>query len=179
MANETLDEGRAHDAAVAHETFLGIDSYGWVGVAFAVFLILLWRFGLFSMISRALDGQAEKVRASLAEAESLRLEAQALKDRAAAEARQAKQDAEAIRLAAEADAARILAGAEAEAEAAIARATRLAEDRITSAQRAAETELRARATELAVRAAKTLLVAHQKELQPLTDASIAALDRRS
>lgn len=178
MASETLDHGGAHDAG-AHETFLGIDSYGWVALAFLAFVVLLWRFGLFSMITRALDGQAEKVKANLAEAESLRREAQALKDRAAADAAQARRDAEAIRAAAEADAERILAGAEAEAEAAIARATRLAEDRIASAQRAAEADLRARASELAVRAAEALLVEHQKELAPLTDAAIAALDRRS
>lgn len=178
MAGTTEVAGGAHEAATAHETFLGIDSYGWVAVAFAVFVILLWRFGLFAMIARALDGQAEKVKASLAEAEALRREAQSLKDRAAADAAQARRDADAIRQAAEADAARILAGAEAEAEAAIARATRLAEDRIASAQRAAEAELRTRASDLAVRAAEALLVAQGKQLQPLTDAAIAALDRR-
>jgi F-type H+-transporting ATPase subunit b len=61
---------------------------------------------------------------------------------------------------------------------AIARASRLAEDRIAAATRAAETELRARAADLATKAATAILAERTKDLKGLTDASIAGLDRR-
>jgi F-type H+-transporting ATPase subunit b len=180
MAAETIEtdpDAAATDVA-GGELFLGIDSYGWVGLAFLVFMAVLWRLGAFRAIGAMLDDRANKVKADLAEAEALRAEAQAIRDSAAAEAEQARKDAAEMRARAQADAERILASVDAEAEAAIARVTRLAEDRIAAARRAAENELRARAAELATRAAEQILVARKEDLQALTDNAIAGLDRR-
>lgn len=173
-------EQHATTEAVAHETLLGLDSYAWVGLAFLSFVLLLWRLGAFRMITGALDAQAEKVKADLAEAAALKAEAEAMKARAAAEAAEAERQAAAMLASAEAESTRILAQAATDAETAIARRTRVAEDRIAAEAREAEAALRARAADLAVRAAEALIAdrAASGELTSLTDSAIAALDRR-
>lgn len=164
--------------AVAHETFLGLDSYAWVGAAFLCFVLLLWKLGAFRMIGSSLDAQAEKVKADLAEAAQLKAEAEAMKAKAAAEAAEAESSAKAMLANAEVEAKRIVEQAAVDAEEAIARRTRLAEDRIAAEARGAEAELRARAADITVKAAEALLSAKAKELAGLTDAAIAGLDRR-
>jgi F-type H+-transporting ATPase subunit b len=163
-----------------YETFLGLGSTGWLAVAFVLFLLVLWRVGAFAAIGRALDNQGEKVRAALAEAESLKAEAERLRADAAREAEQAAEQARAILAQAEAEAGRIVTQAEADAEAAIARRTRLAEDRIGAAERAAEADLRARAADLSVQAAEALLAreAGEGRLRHLTDEAISGLASR-
>jgi F-type H+-transporting ATPase subunit b len=163
-----------------YETFLGLGSTGWLAVAFVLFMLVLWRVGAFAAIGRALDGQGEKVRAALAEAESLKAEAERLRAEAAREAQEAAEQARAILAHAEAEAGRIVAQAEADAEAAVARRTRLAEDRIAAAERAAEAELRGRAADLSVKAAAALLAraADAGQLRHLTDQAISELERR-
>ncbi|MFN7177338.1 MAG: ATP F0F1 synthase subunit B, partial [Thermaurantiacus sp.] len=153
---------------------------GWLAVAFVLFMALLWRVGAFAAIGRALDGQADKVRAALAEAEQLKAEAERLRSDAAREAQEAAEQARAILAQAETEAGRIIAQAETDAEAAIARRTRLAEDRIAAAERAAEAELRARAADLSVKAAETLLAqqAGEGRLRHLTDDAISELAGR-
>ena len=176
MASETT-AGTAGEA-VPHETLLGLDSYGWVGLAFLAFVLLLWRFGAFRMIGSALDAQADKVRADLAEAAALRAEAEAMKDKAAADAVAAEAQARATIANAEIEAQRIVEQAARDAEEAIARRTRLAEDRIQAEARSVEAALRARAADITVAAAEHVLKTRAEALQPLTDAAIAALDRR-
>ena len=166
----------AHGAA--HETLLGMDSYAWVGLAFAAFVILIWRLGAFRMIGASLDAQAEKVKADLAEAAQLKAEAEALKAKAAADAAEADANARAMLANAEVEAKRIVEQAARDADEAIARRTKLAEDRIAAEARGAEAELRARAAEITVKAAEALLAGKAKELAGLTDAAIAGLDRR-
>ncbi len=163
--------------AAAHETVLGLDSYAIVGLAFLTFVLILWKVGAFSAILKGLDGQADKVKADLAEAAALKAEAQALKDRAAAEAAEAEAQAKATLSNAEAEAKRIVEQAALDAEEAIARRTKLAEDRIAAEARGAEAELRARAADITVKAAEALLAARAKDLAGLTDVAIAGLDR--
>ncbi len=166
--------------AVHHETLLGMDSYAWVGLAFLAFFLLLWKLGAFKAITGALDSQAEKVKADLAEAASLKAEAEAMKARAAAEAAEAESSAKAMLANAEVEAKRIVEQAVIDADDAIGRRTKLAEDRINAELRTAEAELRARAADITVKAAEVLLAERSKkgELAGLTDASIAALERR-
>ncbi|QMW21548.1 F0F1 ATP synthase subunit B family protein [Sandaracinobacteroides saxicola] len=170
----TEAHGGAHEA---HPAFLGLDSYGWVAIAFATFVAILWKLGAFKAIGAALDARAAKVRADLAEAAMLKAEAEALRAQAAADAAQAEKDAAAIVAGARREAELVLANAETAADAAIARRTKLAEDRIAAAQRAAEGELRARAAQLAAGAARDILAAKAAngELAPLTDEAIAKL----
>lgn len=166
--------------AVHHETLLGLDSYAWVGLAFLAFMLLLWKLGAFKMIGGALDSQAEKVKADLAEAAALKAEAEALKARAAAEQAEAEASAKSMLVNAEVEAKRIVEQAVIDADEAISRRTKLAEDRINAEVRTAEAELRARAADITVKAAQVLLAerAGKGELAELTDASIAGLDKR-
>jgi F-type H+-transporting ATPase subunit b len=170
----TTEAGHAAD----HPTFLGLDSYAWVGAAFLCFVLLLWKLGAFRMIGTSLDAQAEKVKADLAEAAQLKAEAEAMKAKAAADAAEAESAAKAMLANAEVEAKRIVEQAGKDAEDAIARRTKLAEDRIAAEARGAEAELRARAAEITVKAAEALLAARSKDLAGLTDAAIAGLDRR-
>ena len=164
--------------AAGHETVFGLDSYAIVGLAFLTFLAILWKAGAFRMLGGALDGAAAKVRADLAEAAQLKAAAEAMKAKAAAEAAEAATQAKETLANAEAEAKRIVEQAAVDAEAAIVRRTKIAEDRIAAEARATEADLRARAAEIAVKAAETLLAGRSKELTSLTDAAIAGLDRR-
>ena len=165
--------------AAHHDKILGIfDSYAVVGFAFVTFLLILWKAGAFRMVGGALDAQAEKVRSDLAEAAALKAEAEAMKVRAAKEAAETQVQAKETLANAEVEAKRIIEQASADAEVAITRRTKLAQDRIAAEARATETELRARAADMAVKAAETLLAARSKELTGLTDAAIAGLDNR-
>jgi F-type H+-transporting ATPase subunit b len=181
-AGETAASAETHAAdaghGAAHETLLGMDSYAWVGLAFLAFVLLLWRLGAFRMITGALDAQAEKVKTDLAEAAALKAEAEAMRAKAAADAAEAESNAKAMLAHAEDEAKRIVAQAAVDAEEAIGRRTRLAEDRIAAEVRGAETELRARAADITVKAAEALLAARTAELADLTDSAIATLDRR-
>lgn len=167
-----------HDTA--HQSFLGLSTTAWVGVAFVIFVIILWRAGMFRAIAGGLDARAEKVKADLAEAAALRAEAEQLKARAAEEAAQAERDAATMRANAEREAEALVVKARADADAAIARRQRMAEDRITAAQRAAEADLRARAAQLATAAARDILAAKAAngELVGLTDQAIATISGR-
>ncbi len=186
-SGETIEHGAVtHPGTVAdaehaagHEMLFGLDSYAWVGIAFLCFVALLWKFGAFRLVGKALDSRADKVRADLAEAAQLKAEAERMKADAAAEAARATADASAIVAAAEVEARRIIEQAGADAEAAIARRTRLAHDRIAAEARAAEAELRSRAADITVKAASALLAerAGKGELGSLTDAAIAGIDR--
>jgi F-type H+-transporting ATPase subunit b len=168
------------EAAVPAETFLGMDSYAWVGLAFFSFVLLLWKLGAFAMIAKALDGQAEKVRSDLAEAATLKAEAEAMKAKAVSDAAEAEAGAKAMLANAEIEAKRIVEQAGIDAEAAISRRTKIAEDRIAAEARATEAELRARAADITVKAAQMLLAERsgRGELAGLTDDAIAGLDRR-
>lgn len=165
-------------APAIEQTLLGLDSYGWVGLAFLTFLLVLWRFGAFRSLGSALDAQADKVKADLAEAAALRAEAEAMKAKAAADAAQAQADASAMIANAEIEARRIMEQADRDADEAIARRTRLARDRIAAEVRSAEQALRTRAAEITVDAAEAILSERRDALGDLTDTAIATLDRR-
>lgn len=176
--NATAHATTAHGAV--HETFLGMDSYAWVGLAFVAFMLILWRVGAFRGIAGALDSRADRVRTDLAEASALRAEAEAMKTKAAADAAQAEADAKAVIANAEAEAQRIVEQASHDAEEAMRRRTRMAEDRIAAEARTAEAELRARASDITVRAAREILAerSRQGDLSNLVDAAIANLGKR-
>lgn len=164
----------------AHDRFLGLDSYGWVALAFVIFVAILWKVGAFRALGSALDAKGERVRADLAEAAALRTEAEALKAKAAADAAQARADAEAVIANATAEAQRIVEQAAIDADLMIARRSKLAEERIAAEARSTEAELRARAAEITMKAAHTVLVeqAARGNLSGLTDSAIEVLDRR-
>ena len=117
-------------------TFLGLNPGGWVALAMlTVFAILIWK-KVPGAIARALDSKIALIRDQLAEAETLRKEAEALKGEYEAKAASADKDREALLERAKHEADEIVAKAKTDAEALIGRRTRMAEDKITAEERA-------------------------------------------
>lgn len=163
-----------------HEYFLGLDSYGWVGAAFFLFAAILIYLKVPGAIAKALDARGARIREELDEAKALRAEAETLLAEQQTRAAQSEKDAEAILAGARREADEILADARAQSEAMVARRTQMAEDKIAAAERAAEAELRARAADLSVDAARKIIAEHSDAATrtALTDKAISGLGSR-
>ena len=141
----------------AEPTFLGLNPGGWVALAMlVVFAILIWR-KVPSAIGRALDSKIALIRDQLAEAATLRKEAEALKAEYEAKSKSADQDREALLERARHEADEIVAKAKTDAEALIERRARMAEDKIAAEERTAVEQLRAAAADAAGKAAAKLI----------------------
>ena len=147
-----------HEPAAGHEpTFFGFDPGGWVAIAMlVVFAVFIWK-RVPSAIGKALDDKIALIRNQLAEAESLRKEAEALKAEYAKKAKSADKDRDALLERARHEAEEIVARAKSDAEALVERRTRLAEDKIAAEERAAREQLRAAAADAAAKAAARLI----------------------
>ena len=163
----------AHGEDAAHTTpvdpFLGFEPTGWVALAMiAVLALMMWK-KVPAAIGKALDQKIALIREQLAEAETLRTEAEALKAEYEAKAKSADKERKAMldRAAKEAD--EIVAKAGKDAEALVERRTRLAEDKIAAEERAAIDQVRAVAADAAAKAAAKLIVERQNAA---TDAKI-------
>src|SRR5881397_3961668 len=142
---------------MSEATFLGLDPGGWVAVAMlVVFAILIWK-KVPGAIGKALDDKIALIRDQLAEAESLRKEAEALKAEYQAKAASADKDREALLERARHEADEIVAKAKTDAEALVERRTRMAEDKIAAEERTAIEQLRATAADAAAKAAARLI----------------------
>ena len=138
-------------------TFLGLNPGGWVALAMlAVFAVLIWK-KVPAAIGKALDAKIALIRDQLAEAESLRKEAEALKAEYEAKAASADKDRETLLERARHEADEIVAKAKTDAEALVERRTRMAEDKIAAEERAAVEQLRAAAADAAANAAAKLI----------------------
>src|SRR3954469_5962394 len=141
----------------AEPTFLGLDPGGWVALAMlAVFAIFIWK-KVPGAIAKALDDKIALIRDQLAEAESLRKEAEALKAEYAKKAKSADKDRDALLERARHEADEIVAKAKTDAEALIARRSRMAEDKIAAEERTAIEQLRSAAADAAAKAAAKLI----------------------
>src|SRR5437763_3436299 len=141
----------------AEPIFLGLNPGGWVALAMlVVFAILIWK-KVPGAIGKALDSKIALIRDQLAEAESLRKEAEALKAEYQAKAASADKDREALLERAKHEAAEIVAKAKTDAETLIGRRTRMAEDKIAAEERSAVEQLRAAAADAAAKAAARLI----------------------
>lgn len=153
------------------------DSHFWVGVAFVVFLGILVAAGVHKFAWKALGEAGDKVRAQLAEAESLRQEAEAL----LADVRRQKDASD--KLAAEMlanakeEAQRLQAEAQVKLAEQIERRGELAERRIATAEAQAAAEVKAAAAELAAQMAERVLTARvaAAKSDPLVDQAIGQL----
>jgi F-type H+-transporting ATPase subunit b len=141
-----------------HElTFLGLDPGGWVALAMlAVFAIFIWK-KVPGAIAGALDSKIALIRDQLAEAESLRKEAEALKAEYEKKAKSADKDRDALIERARHEADEIVAKAKTDAEALIGRRARMAEDKIAAEERTAIEQLRTAAADAAAKAAAKLI----------------------
>jgi F-type H+-transporting ATPase subunit b len=138
-------------------TVLGLNPGGWVALAMLVVIgIFVWK-KVPGAIGKALDRKIALIRDQLAEAESLRKEAEALKAEYEAKSASADKDREALLERAKHEADEIVAKAKVDAETLIGRRTRMAEDKIAAEERAAVEQLRATAADAAARAAARLI----------------------
>jgi len=141
----------------AEPTFLGLNPGGMVALAvLIVFVILIWK-KVPGAIGRALDSKIALIRDQLAEAESLRKEAEALKAEYEAKAALADKDREALLERARHEAQEIVAKARADCEALIERRGRMAEEKIAAEERTAVEQLRSATAEAAAKAAAKII----------------------
>ncbi len=141
------------------------DAEFWVGVALLIFLgILVWA-KVPGMATKALDAQAEKIRAELAEAERLRKEAEELLASIRSRREAAERQAAELIANAEAEARQLEIDAHARLEEQVRRRGEIAKAKIAQAESQATAEVKAAAAELAIQAATTLLT---KRAQGLT-----------
>ena len=154
-------------ATVAHEgsapTHAQPTAFGFLTAPMAISLamivviaVIIWK-KVPAAIGRALDGKIALIRDQLAEAEELRKEAEALKAEYVKKAKSADKDRAALLERAKHEADEIVAKAKVDAEALIERRTRMAEEKIAAEERAAVDQLRATATDAAIRAAARLI----------------------
>jgi F-type H+-transporting ATPase subunit b len=141
----------------AEPTAFALNPGGWVALAMlVVFALLAWK-KVHHAIGRALDSKIALIRDQLAEAESLRREAEALKAEYETRSASADKDREALLERAKHEADEIVAKAKTDAEVLIERRTRMAEDKIASEERAAVEQLRSAAADAAAKAAARLI----------------------
>lgn len=152
----------------------------WVLVGFLIFFILLGR-TLWKVMRDGLDGRAAKIQEQLNEAAALRAEAQQMLDLYRSKQEQAKKDAEDILAQAKSEADLMLKNAEADLKRSLAAREAQAKDRIALAEQAAIQQVKARAVEIAIRAATGLVTESidQSGAAALVDRAIDDLPQRA
>jgi F-type H+-transporting ATPase subunit b len=141
----------------AEPTFHGVTPPMFIALAMLlVIAVLIWK-KVPGAIGKALDSKIALIRDQLAEAESLRKEAEALKAEYEARGKSADKDRKALLERAKHEAAEIVAKAKTDAEALIERRTRMAEDKIAAEERTAVEQLRSAAADAAAKAAARLI----------------------
>jgi len=151
----------------------------WVAVAAAVFIAVVWKPARKALIG-SLDERAARIRAELDEARTLREEAEQLLAQYQQKEREAAAEAAAIIAHAREEAERIAAQSARDLEQAVVRRQHLAEERIAQAEQNALAEIRAVAVDVAIGAAREVIVSQIDEARggALLDAAIAALPQR-
>ena len=160
-------------------TALWLSAPAWVALAMLVVVGIMIAAKVPALIGRLLDGKIASIRQQLDEAAALRAEAEALLAEAKKRDAASAGDAQAIVAHAEAEAKAMLAKAEADAADLVARRGKMAEDKIAAADRAAVAEVRARAADVAARAAGTIIAETHGAAadKALVDKTIAGLSR--
>jgi F-type H+-transporting ATPase subunit b len=136
---------------------MAFDATFWATAALVVFIGVVLYLRLPAMITGALDKRIAKIEADLAEADRLRAEAKALLEEYGKKREDAEKEAEGIVLAAREEAFRLTGEAGTALDALITRRTKAVEDKISQAESQAVAEVRAKAADLAVEAARVLL----------------------
>jgi F-type H+-transporting ATPase subunit b len=129
----------------------------WVAVSFFVFIGILIKMGVPSMLTKALDDRADAVRKELDQARRLREEAQDLLADYQRKQRAADEEAKAIIESARREAEAMKAESAKSLKEQLERRTRLAEDKIARAEAQAVSEVRAAAVDVAMSAAERLI----------------------
>lgn len=171
-----------HVAEEHHEpTSFGLNAEQWVYVGLLIFILLaIFVLKAPKLIAGILDERIAAVKKQLDDAKAIRADAEALLADAKRRQSEAASDVAAIMAQAKAEAAQLVDQAQADATALVARRTRMAEDKIAAAERTATADLRARAADLAAKAARTVIAAQSDAAtqSKLTDAAISDLGAR-
>jgi len=151
----------------------------WVLVAAVIFVAAVGK-KVARAVTGGLDARSVRIRGELDEARRLREEAEKLVAEYRAKEKEAKADAEAIVAHAKEEAERIAAQAARDLEQALERRQRMAEERIAQAEAKALDEVRAVAIDVAIAAAREVIVAEidEKRGNTLIDEAIVALPQR-
>lgn len=160
-------------------THLLADPEFWVLLAVIIFAVAVWK-PMRNAIIGGLDTRASRIRGELEEARRLRDEAERLLADYRTKERDAAAEAEAIVSHARDEAVRVAEQARRDLDAALARRQRLAEERIAQAEAKALDEIRGVAVDVAVNAARQVIVSEIDEERggALLDTAIAALPQR-
>ena len=129
----------------------------WVAVSFLIFIGILVKMGVPSLITKALDARADAVRKELDQARRLREEAQDLLADYQRKQRAADEEAKAIIEQARREAETMKAESAKSLKEQLERRTRLAEEKIARAEAQAVSEVRAAAVDVAMSAAESLI----------------------
>ena len=152
----------------------------WALVSLVIFLIIVFAAGAPKQITALLDRRSQRIRDELEDARKAREEAQALLSEYQRKRREAEADAEAIVEEARREAKRLTDEANEKLTEMVDRRTKAAENKIAQAEAHAISEVRSRATDLAVAAAADIL---SKQLSgnagaQLVDSSIDTVRQR-
>ncbi|MFP4238425.1 MAG: F0F1 ATP synthase subunit B [Rhodosalinus sp.] len=148
-------------------------------LGFLVFIGILVYFKVFRTVGDMLDRRAEGISGELDEARALREEAQSLLASYERKTREAREQADRIVAQAREEAQHSAEQSRADLEESIARRIKAAEDRIAQAEAAAVREVRERAAEVAVAAARDVIAARMTDARndALVDDAIAQVEK--
>ena len=151
-----------------------------VGVAFVLFVALLWYLGVHRLIGRSLDDRAARIRTELDEARRLREEAQELFAEFERKQKQVAGQADEIVAHARAEAENAAERAKADLEVSIERRLKAADEQIALAEANAIRQVKDRAVAVAIAAAADVLRARlgDDRKQQLVDEAIEDVGQR-
>jgi F-type H+-transporting ATPase subunit b len=134
-----------------------MDATFWALVALVIFFGIVIYMKVPAMLGKSLDERANKIKAELDEARRLREESQQLLAEYQRKRKEAEREAGDIVAAAKREASMLVEDAKKKTEEYVARRTALAETKIAQAERDAVNEVRSRAVDIAVEAARKVL----------------------
>ncbi len=157
-----------------------MDATFWATVALVIFLAVVFYMKVPGTIGKSLDARADKIKAELEEARRLREEAQQLLAEFQRKRKEAEKEAADIVEHAKREAGQLVEEATQKTKDYVARRTALAEQKIGQAERDAVNEVRSKAVDIAVEAARAVLAAKVdvKAGEDLFKASLADLKSR-
>ncbi len=133
------------------------DASFWVAIAFLLFVGLLIKVNVPTLLTRGLDKHADKVRVELETAANLRKEAEALAKTYSTKIEDAEKEAAALQEQTKREIAELKKDAEKSLAESIARRTKAAETRIAQAEQAVIQDLKNQAAELSIAATEKLV----------------------
>lgn len=141
----------------AEPSAFGLAAYQWVSVAMLILIaVFVWK-GVPKLITTSLDAKIQAIKDQLEEAQSLRRDAESLRDEYAAKIANAEKASQEMLEAAKREANALVKQAESDGKTMVARRKRMAEDKIAAAERDAVEEVKKTIVAAATSAASDLI----------------------